>query len=64
MDNDDLLDELHQAKWQRQRHARHMALPPGHPDEPEDDSEALAAPTVQEEDLYDLAVKADNGGQP
>jgi hypothetical protein len=25
--------------------------------------QALAAP-VQEEDLYDLAVKADNGGQP
>jgi hypothetical protein len=26
-------------------------------------AEALTAP-VQEEDLYDLAVKADNGGQP
>jgi uncharacterized membrane protein len=25
--------------------------------------QALAAP-VQDEDLYDLAVKADNGGQP
>jgi hypothetical protein len=27
------------------------------------DATHLAAP-VQEEDLYDLAVKADNGGQP
>ena len=34
-DNDDLLDEIAQAKWERQRHARHMALPPGHPDEPD-----------------------------
>jgi hypothetical protein len=34
-DNDDLLDQIAEDKWQRQRHARHMALPPGHPDEPE-----------------------------
>ena len=39
-DNDDLLDEIAQAKWERQRHARHMALPPGHPDEqPEEEDD-------------------------
>jgi hypothetical protein len=35
-DNDDLLDQIAEDKWQRQRHARHMALPPGHPDEPDE----------------------------
>ena len=44
MDNrdylDDLLqDEIAQAKWQRQQHRRHMALEPGHPDEPNEESD-------------------------
>ncbi len=39
-DNDDLLDEIAQAKFQRQAHARHMALPPGHPDEPEEEGDS------------------------
>jgi hypothetical protein len=38
-DNDDLLDEIAEAKFQRQAHARHMALPPGHPDEPEEEDD-------------------------
>jgi hypothetical protein len=38
-DNDDLLDAIAEAKWERQRHARHMALPPGHPDEPEEEDD-------------------------
>jgi hypothetical protein len=36
-DNDDLLDEIAEAKWQRQQHSKLMALPPGHPDEYEDE---------------------------
>ena len=43
MDDDyrdyDLLDAMQQAKWERQQHARRMALPPGHPDEPDDEGE-------------------------
>jgi hypothetical protein len=39
-DNDDLLDEIAEAKFQRQAHARRMALPPGHPDEPEDEGDS------------------------
>ena len=37
---DDLLrDEQGEARWQRQQHARRMALPVGHPDEPEGEDE-------------------------
>jgi hypothetical protein len=39
-DNDDLLDEIAEAKFQRQAHARRMALPPGHPDEPDDQGDS------------------------
>ncbi len=38
-DNDDLLDAIAEDKWQRQRHARRMAPPVGHPDEPEEDED-------------------------
>jgi hypothetical protein len=37
--NDLLQDEIADDKWQRQQHSRHMALPVGHPDEPEGDEE-------------------------
>ena len=37
--NDELLDQIAEAKWQRQQHRRHMALEPGHPDEPEVEGE-------------------------
>jgi hypothetical protein len=36
---DELADLRSEARWQRQRHSRLMQLPPGHPDEPEDDTE-------------------------
>jgi hypothetical protein len=39
-DNDDLLDEIAEAKFQRQAHARRMALPPGHPDDPDDQGDS------------------------
>ena len=44
MDNKDYLDDLLQdeiaeAKFQRQAHRRHMALEPGHPDEPDKESD-------------------------
>ena len=35
--NDLLQDEIDEDRFQRFAHARHMALPPGHPDEPEDE---------------------------
>ena len=37
--NDLLQDEIYEDRFQRQRHARHMALPPGHPDEPDDEGD-------------------------
>jgi hypothetical protein len=40
MDDDELQDQIAEDRWQRQRHARHMALPPGHPDEPEDEGDS------------------------
>ena len=44
MDNKDYLDDLLQeeiaeARFQSQAHRRHMALEPGHPDEPEVEGE-------------------------
>lgn len=41
--DDDYDDELYdlrcEDRWQRQQHGRLMSLPPGHPDEPEEDSD-------------------------
>lgn len=39
--DDDIADLKAEARWERQRHGRLMSLPPGHPDEPDDEDESV-----------------------